>query len=51
MPKNLNERLAKADTFLKLISAAVSATRGATARIEGDQREIKARMEKLEREG
>jgi hypothetical protein len=50
MPKISNEGLRKADSLLKAIKGAVSAAAGATARIESDQREIKVRLEKLERE-
>jgi hypothetical protein len=48
MPKISNEGFRKADSLLKTIKGAVSAAAGATARIESDQREIKARL--LERE-
>ena len=50
MSEKLNEGLREANSLLKSIKGAVSATRDATARIEGDQREIWARLEKLERE-
>lgn len=50
MPEKLNEGLAKVDSLLKTVKGVVSAARGAMARIEADQREIRARLEKLERE-